>query len=71
MKMLDRQTNKKQRDYEDTRQTNKQKLSNKILLISKRLHRLKICYTNKQTNKQKTKGCQTDKQTKGQQISNH
>jgi hypothetical protein len=33
-----RQTNKqKQRDYEDARQTNKQKLSNKILLISKRL----------------------------------
>jgi hypothetical protein len=25
MKMLDRQTNRKQRDYEDARQTNKQK----------------------------------------------
>ena len=26
MKMLDKQTNKKQRDYEDARKTNKQKL---------------------------------------------
>ncbi len=67
MKKLDKQTNKKQRVYEDARQTNKQKLSNKILLISKRLGQKYAI----QTNKQKTKGCQTNKQTKGKQISNH